>query len=76
VAVDAVAVAAPIHSANGQVVAVLSISGPANRIRRDNVRSVIHLALAGAWKLSTALGYVQARPATAPTGEKRGKGKR
>jgi DNA-binding IclR family transcriptional regulator len=70
IAADAVAVAAPVRAISGQVVAALSISGPANRIRRDNVQTIIDFALAGARQLSAALGYVEGQP-VAPDPDKR-----
>jgi DNA-binding IclR family transcriptional regulator len=68
---DAAAIAAPIRGANGQVVAVLGISGPASRIRPDNAQAIISLVVAGARKLSAALGYIEGAPAPTPPATQR-----
>jgi IclR family transcriptional regulator, acetate operon repressor len=52
-----VAVAAPVHGADGGVVAALSISGPSVRIGRDQYDSLGHLLTREADALSAQLGH-------------------
>lgn len=52
-------VAAPVFNAHGEAVAGLSVSGPSTRLRRADVPAVGAIVMAGARRLSAALG---ARP--------------
>jgi DNA-binding IclR family transcriptional regulator len=56
------AVAAPIRQADGQVVAALSVSGPAFRIRPMDLPRVARLVMEAADAISRRLGYVERRP--------------
>ncbi|WP_158843971.1 IclR family transcriptional regulator [Saccharothrix deserti] len=51
------AVAAPIRGAGGTVVAAVSVSGPAYRLTVDSFASVTEKLLAGAYEISTRIGY-------------------
>ena len=55
------AVAAPIHSADGEVVAALSVSGPAFRMRPVDLPRVGRLTIEAATAISRRLGYVERR---------------
>ena len=51
-------VAAPVHAANGSVVAALSVSGPESRLDEARLRAeVAPQVIAAAERLSKALGY-------------------
>ncbi len=52
------AVAAPIRSAHGDVVAAVSASGPAYRFTLDRMRTVAPALIAGADEISHRLGYL------------------
>ncbi|WP_335340176.1 IclR family transcriptional regulator [Collimonas arenae] len=54
----AVAIAAPIMDADGEVIAALGIAGPASRITADNLQGFIDLVVQRARDLSLGLGYV------------------
>ncbi len=51
-----VAVAAPVRNARGEVIAALSISGPATRMDEDTARSFVEPVVEAAKKISTELG--------------------
>ncbi|MDP9331036.1 MAG: IclR family transcriptional regulator [Actinomycetota bacterium] len=55
------AVAAPVRQADGQVVASLSVSGPAFRMRGMDLPRMAHLAKDAAAAISLRLGYVERR---------------
>lgn len=55
------AVAAPIRSADGEVVAALSVSGPAFRMRPVDLPRVGRLTIEAATAISRRLGYVERR---------------
>lgn len=55
------AVAAPIRQADGQVVASISVSGPAFRMRPMDLPRVARLAMDSADAISRRLGYVERR---------------
>jgi DNA-binding IclR family transcriptional regulator len=52
------AVAAPIRSAHGEVIAAVSASGPAYRFTPDRMREVTPVLVAGADEISHRLGYL------------------
>ncbi len=52
-----VAIAAPVHSADGVVIAALSVSGPTIRLTPDRIAAVGALVQAQARAVSSALGY-------------------
>ncbi|MQR02399.1 IclR family transcriptional regulator [Glaciimonas soli] len=54
---DAVAIAAPIRDASGNVIAALGISGPASRITTENLQTYITLVVQRARDLSLGMGY-------------------
>jgi IclR family acetate operon transcriptional repressor len=58
------AVAAPIRQADGRVVAALSVSGPAFRLRAVDLPRVGRLATESADTISRRLGYLERRTAT------------
>ncbi|MGQ0568701.1 MAG: IclR family transcriptional regulator [Armatimonadota bacterium] len=51
------AVSTPVQDGTGQVVAGLTISGPAYRFTTERVRHYVNLVRDGATRISTALGY-------------------
>lgn len=51
------ALAAPVHSAQGEVVAAIDISGPAHRLREGDRPELVELTLEAAAGLSRRLGY-------------------
>jgi IclR family transcriptional regulator, acetate operon repressor len=51
------AIAAPVHSADGEVVGAIDVSGPAHRLREGGRPELIALTLEGAADLSRRLGY-------------------
>jgi DNA-binding IclR family transcriptional regulator len=54
-----VCAAAPVHDASGEVVAALSVSGPAFRLPEDRLlRDVVRLLIEAGEQLSRGLGYV------------------
>jgi IclR family transcriptional regulator, acetate operon repressor len=55
------AVAAPIHRADGQVVAALSVSGPAFRMRPVDLPRIGRVTMEAATAVSRRLGYVERR---------------
>ncbi len=55
------AVAAPIRRADGEVVAALSVSGPAFRMRPVDLPRVGHVTIEGATAISRRLGYMERR---------------
>ena len=55
------AVAAPIRRADGEVVAALSVSGPAFRMRPVDLPRVGRLTMEAAGAISRRLGYVERR---------------
>ena len=55
------AVAAPVRRADGQVVAALSVSGPAFRMRPVDLPRVARLTMDAAGAISRRLGYVERR---------------
>ncbi|EJL81905.1 transcriptional regulator [Herbaspirillum sp. CF444] len=54
---DAVSIAAPIRDANAEVVAAISVAGPASRLAREDMQGTIDLVVGAARKLSDILGY-------------------
>jgi len=56
------AVAAPIHQADGQVVATLSVSGPAFRVRAIDLPRLGRIAIDAAAAISRRLGHAGRRP--------------
>jgi IclR family transcriptional regulator, acetate operon repressor len=52
-----IAVAAPVYSGGGAVVAALSVSGPASRLTRARIADIAAAAVAQASALSAVLGY-------------------
>ncbi len=54
---DAAGVAAPIFDQHGQVIAALSISGPAQRFTKENVRRYGEEVKSAAARISESLGY-------------------
>ena len=56
------AVAAPVHQADGQVTAALSVSGPAFRMRPMDLPRMARNVMDAADAISRRLGYVQRRP--------------
>ncbi len=60
-----IAVAAPVHSSAGAVVAALSVSGPASRLTRTRIPEVAAICVAQANALSAVLGYQPTRNAPA-----------
>lgn len=56
---DTVAVAAPVHDAQGVVVASLSMTAPSSRVSKSDLPKYIKLITAGARKFSAELGYVE-----------------
>lgn len=56
---DTVSVASPIRDASREVVAALSIAGPANRITEARLPQFIELVKCGARDMSQKLGYVK-----------------
>lgn len=55
------AVAAPVHGANGGVVAAVSVSGPAFRLRPVELPRVARLVMDTAGAISRRMGYVERR---------------
>lgn len=55
--VDAVAVAAPVFNANADVIAAISIAGPASRVREHEIDGMMKLVVKAAQDLSLNLGY-------------------
>lgn len=55
------AVAAPVRDAAGEVVAAVSVSGPAFRLRRGDIPRVARLAMDAAEAISRRVGYVERR---------------
>ena len=53
------AIAAPVHDANSQVVAALSVSGPSYRLGKDQYEETAKLAVAAADAVSRRLGWVE-----------------
>jgi DNA-binding IclR family transcriptional regulator len=53
------AVAAPVRQADGRVVAALSVSGPAFRMRGIDLPRMAHFAMESADAISHRLGYVE-----------------
>ena len=51
------AIAAPVHSALGEVVGAIDVSGPAHRLREGERPELVELTLAAAADLSGRLGY-------------------
>jgi DNA-binding IclR family transcriptional regulator len=51
------AIAAPVHSADGAVVAALDVSGPAHRLQEGDRPELVHLTREAAADLSRRLGY-------------------
>jgi DNA-binding IclR family transcriptional regulator len=56
------AVAAPVHQADGRVVAALSVSGPAFRMRPMDLPRIARRTMDAADTISRRLGYVERRP--------------
>jgi DNA-binding IclR family transcriptional regulator len=54
------AVAAPVRDASGQVVAAVSVSGPAYRVTPDRIPDLATLTRAAAAKISARLGHASA----------------
>lgn len=54
---DVVAIAAPVYNANSEVVASISVAGPATRIKEENVPGLIAIVTKSARDLSNSLGY-------------------
>ncbi len=55
------AVAAPVHAASGEVVAAVSVSGPAFRLRPVELPRVARLAMDAAGAISRRMGYAERR---------------
>jgi IclR family transcriptional regulator, acetate operon repressor len=53
------AIAAPVHSADGAVVAALDVSGPAHRLQDGDRPELVHMTREAAADLSRRLGYRQ-----------------
>jgi DNA-binding IclR family transcriptional regulator len=51
------AIAAPVYSAHGEVVAAIDVSGPAHRLREADRPEVVDLTREAAADLSRRLGY-------------------
>jgi DNA-binding IclR family transcriptional regulator len=51
------AIAAPVHSADGSVVAALDVSGPAHRLQDGDRPELVHMTREAAADLSRRLGY-------------------
>jgi DNA-binding IclR family transcriptional regulator len=51
------AIAAPVHSAHGEVVAAIDVSGPAHRLREDDRPELVEQTREAAADLSRRLGY-------------------
>lgn len=62
-----VSITAPIHDATGQVIAALSVLGPALRLRGQRPRALLPLVLAAATDLSRMMGWNDRRRAGTPT---------
>jgi DNA-binding IclR family transcriptional regulator len=58
------AVAAPVRQADGQVVAALSVSGPAFRMRPMDLPRTARTVMDAADSISRRLGYVERRPSS------------
>jgi IclR family acetate operon transcriptional repressor len=56
------AVAAPVRQADGEVVAALSVSGPAFRMRPIDLPRVARVTMEAADVISRRMGYVERRP--------------
>jgi DNA-binding IclR family transcriptional regulator len=56
------ALAAPVRSSDGEVVAALDVSGPTNRLRANHRPELVRLTLQAAADLSSRLGYRQRNP--------------
>ncbi len=54
---DSVAIAAPVYGADGTVIAAISIAGPSNRIKEENIPALLTLVITASEELSNALGY-------------------
>lgn len=57
---DFVAIAAPVRNHQGQVVAAISVGGPASRLRADARQRIIRLVVQSAGRASERLGYLPA----------------
>jgi IclR family transcriptional regulator, KDG regulon repressor len=55
--IDAVAIAAPVFNANAEVIAAISIAGPASRIKESEIEGMAKLVVKAAHELSLNLGY-------------------
>jgi DNA-binding IclR family transcriptional regulator len=55
------AVSAPVRRADGEVIAALSVSGPAFRMRPVDLPRIGHLTMEAATAISRRLGYVERR---------------
>jgi DNA-binding IclR family transcriptional regulator len=51
------AIAAPVHSSHGDVVAAIDVSGPAHRLRAGDRPELVDLTKEAAADLSRRLGY-------------------
>ncbi len=52
------AIAAPVRDGDGQVIAALSVSGPAYRLKPERFEEVAELTMAAAHRISRRLGYL------------------
>jgi len=52
------AIAAPVRDGNGQIIAALSVSGPAYRLKPERFDEVAELTMAAAHRISRRLGYL------------------
>jgi DNA-binding IclR family transcriptional regulator len=55
-------VAAPIHSADGRVIAAVGIAGPRDRIRKSAFSELGPVVVEAAQKISERLGYARRQP--------------
>lgn len=55
-------VAAPIHNAEGRIVAAVGVAGPRIRIRKSQVTKLAPLVIAAADEISVRMGYVRRQP--------------
>ncbi len=53
-----VAIGAPVHNHNGQVVAAISVGGPRARLTQDKILEIAELVKQAASRVSASLGYV------------------
>jgi len=54
-------IGAPVRDHSGEVVAAISIAGPASRLSRDRMPTLVHSVISAASRLSVSLGYRERR---------------